>query len=451
MSARPPALFLLALLLALLLAACSAAPSGAPASGGVTQSQADTAARQSEAANKGPVPAPPPVAPAGGAAVKPGAPALPAAAPTTAPAAAPAPTAVAGADRPAGAPLPALEQKIIRTGKIELVVPGIGGAIETITGIVTIAGGYVQQSATKEQTADLVLRVPVDQYDKVFSDLRKLAVQGTKIVESSDAQDVTEQFADTEARITNLKATEAQLLKLLARAEKMEDILVVQRELTSVREQIERLQGQLNVLSRRAAFSTIAVTLRPQEEAKKPAPPPLTAPVANAANIGVRPTFTWGTSTGATAYELQVATEVDTTFANPLLTADKLTVTTYEWPTTHEDLKQGASYRWRVRAVNAAGESDWATARAFTTVPAWTPLRTVGESWAASLSFLQRLIDGLLRFVVFFWWLILLVALGIPLVRRLGWRIGRRPAGPAPTPPPAPPAAPPAGSPPVAS
>jgi hypothetical protein len=441
---------LLVPLLALLLAACGGAPSGAPSSGGSVQSQSDAPARPAEAA-KPAAPAAPPVAPAGGVAVKPGAaPAVPAAAPTTTAAAAATPAANAG--RPAGAPLPALEQKIIRTGKIELVVPAIGGAIENITGIVTVAGGFVQQSATKEQTADLVLRVPVDQYEKVFSELRKLAVAGTRIIESSEAQDVTEQFADTEARITNLKATEAQLLKLLARAEKMEDILVVQRELTTVREQIERLQGQLNVLSRRAAFSTIAVTLRPQEDAKKPTPPPLTAPIAGAANVSVRPTFAWGTSAGATAYELQVTTEVDTTFAAPILTADKLTVTSYEWPATHEDLKQGASYRWRVRAVNAAGESDWAAARGFTTVPAWTPLRTVSESWAASLTFLQRLIDGLLRFLVFFWWLILLVALGIPVARRFGWRFGRRRAtGPVASPPPAPPAAPPAGSPPVAS
>jgi hypothetical protein len=112
-------------------------------------------------------------------------------------------------------------------------------------------------------------------------------------------------------------------------------------------------------------------------------------------------------------------------------------------------LKQGASYRWRVRAINAAGESDWAAARGFTTVPAWTPLRTVSESWAASLTFLQRLIDGLLRFLVFFWWLILLVALGILAVRRFGWRFGRR-AAPAPQST-LPPPAPPAGSPPVAS
>lgn len=427
MRARRSPLALLLLALTVLLAACGGAPAAPPSA---ANNQAD-APRPAEAARSAPA--------AGGvtggaAVVKPGAPA-PAA--TTAPAAAPV---AASTGRVAGAAgqLPALEQKIIRTGKMEMIVAGILTAIDRITVLVTGAGGFVQQMATREATAEMLLRVPVDQYDAIFRELRSMAVQGTRVIESSEAQDVTEQFADTEARITNLKATEAQLLKLLAKAEKMEDILVVQREITSVREQIERLQGQLNVLSRRAAFSTIAVTLRPQEEARPPAAPPLLAPLPGAASIAVRPTFTWGASPNATAYELQVATEIDTTFTTPLLPPERLTATSFEWPAGADDLHQGAAYRWRVRAVNAAGEGDWTGARLFTTVPAWTPLRTVAESWAASLVFLQRFVDGALRVGVFFWWLILLVVLAVVLLRRFGRPLGRRPNRP--TPPPVPPA-----------
>ncbi|MCC6628418.1 MAG: DUF4349 domain-containing protein [Chloroflexi bacterium] len=423
MRARHSPLALLLLALTVLLAACGGAPAAPPSA---ANNQAD-APRPAEAARSAPAAG----GVTGGAAVaKPGAPAP---APTAAPAAA-----TAGRVAGAAGQLPALEQKIIRTGKMEMIVAGIPTAIDRITVLVAGAGGFVQQMATREATAEMLLRVPVDQYDAVFRELRSMAVQGTRVIESSEAQDVTEQFADTEARITNLKATEAQLLKLLAKAEKMEDILVVQREITGVREQIERLQGQLNVLSRRAAFSTIAVTLRPQEEARPPAAPPLMAPLPSAASIAVRPTFTWGASPGATAYELQVATEIDTTFTTPLLPPERLTATSFEWPAGADDLRQGAAYRWRVRAVNAAGEGDWAGARLFTTVPAWTPLRTVTESWAASLVFLQRFVDGALRVVIFFWWLIVLAVLAVVLLRRFGRPLGRRPNPPAP--PPVPPA-----------
>jgi hypothetical protein len=261
---------------------------------------------------------------------------------------------------------------------------------------------------------------------------------------------VTEEFADTEARINNLKATEAQLLKLLERAEEMEDILVVQRELTGVREQIERLQGRLNVLERRSAFSTISVILRPQQEVKKPEPPTLASPAPNAANVGIRPTFAWSISEGAISYDLQVAKETDTTFTDPLLNLVKHKENSYSWQPETDALEQGVSYRWRVRASNSAGDGDWSVVRAFKTLPAWSPFHVISESWAASLLFLQRLADVVLGIGVFFWWLILpLLVLFVLFRRRLSRPFGRtRPAPAAATA--APSSAPPSSTPPPA-
>ena len=42
----------------------------------------------------------------------------------------------------------------------------------------------------------------------------------------------------------------------------------IYREMTGIRSQNEQIQGQLNVLSRRVALSTITVNLRPSEDAK---------------------------------------------------------------------------------------------------------------------------------------------------------------------------------------
>lgn len=430
-TSRPPALLLLSLVLVILLAACgggAARPESSPADQRQTL-EAPVSGSEKRAE---------PGKPAG--AARPGVTAPGAAAPAAKPA-----ESAADANRPAGgagaaqaatpAPsgrvaaaanqVPPLDQRIIRTGRIDMVVADISGALRSITDIIRGAGGYVQQSATRDQgtvaIAEMILRVPVEQYDTVFQGLRDLAVPDKKPTEDSSSQDVTEEFADTQARIKNLKATEEQILRLLAKAEKIEDILVIQRELTGVREQIERLQGRLNVLERRAAFSTITVTLRPREEAKRPNPPALGQPVAGANEISTRPVFTWSISEGASSYTLQVAGEIDTTFASPILTIEKLTATSFEWPESVEELRAGTTYRWRVRASNAAGDGEWATARSFRTVPVWNPVRNASESWAASLKFLQRVIDGLLSIVIFFWWLIPLV-----LLAALGLR-GRRP------------------------
>jgi hypothetical protein len=60
----------------------------------------------------------------------------------------------------------------------------------------------------------------------------------------------------------NLQASEQALLALLAKAQRVEDIIQIQRELTNVRGQIEQAQGRKQALERRADMATITLTIR---------------------------------------------------------------------------------------------------------------------------------------------------------------------------------------------
>ncbi len=102
--------------------------------------------------------------------------------------------------------------------------------------------------------------------------------------ENITGQDVTQEYVDTSSRLKNLQATEEQLLRVMDAAVKVEDVLAVQRELTTVRSEIEVLQGRINYFDEAAAFSSIRVDVRPQ------VPDPVTAqslgwsPVSTAEN-----------------------------------------------------------------------------------------------------------------------------------------------------------------------
>ena len=76
-----------------------------------------------------------------------------------------------------------------------------------------------------------------------------------------NAQDVSEQFIDLEARLTSAQREEESLRALLDRATNVSDILSIERELNRVRGEIERMQGQLNALERRVALSTSNLSL----------------------------------------------------------------------------------------------------------------------------------------------------------------------------------------------
>ena len=81
--------------------------------------------------------------------------------------------------------------------------------------------------------------------------------------ESTNAEDITEQYFDLQARLSNARKLEARLLELLAKqAGKITDVLQVERELSRVREEVERFQGKLRLFDHLVDLSTLTVHLQ---------------------------------------------------------------------------------------------------------------------------------------------------------------------------------------------
>jgi hypothetical protein len=86
----------------------------------------------------------------------------------------------------------------------------------------------------------------------------------------TNSQDVSEEFYDVEARIRNRKREEEQFLKLLAdRTGELDDVLAVEKELSRVREEVERFEARLRVLQDLTAMTTVSLTI---EEVKNYVP-----------------------------------------------------------------------------------------------------------------------------------------------------------------------------------
>jgi len=165
-----------------------------------------------------------------------------------------------------------IDRKIVKTGYITLEVEEIA---ETIGGVAEVAdelGGYVVSShkseGEKQVSGSVRIRVPADKFDEAFNRLRQLAISVP--YESTEARDVTEEYVDLEARLYNLEATEAQYLALLEKAETVEDMLKVQRELSNVRGQIEQIQGRMKYLERTSDMALIEVSLEETRSLAEP-------------------------------------------------------------------------------------------------------------------------------------------------------------------------------------
>ena len=158
------------------------------------------------------------------------------------------------------AQLAAQRRIIIRTVNMTIVVDNIQAAMDEIARLADRSGGWVVSTDRREKhTGRISIRIPAVDLESSIEALRGIA----KDVESeiSTSEDVTDEYYDLQSRLTNQLATEAALIRLLDRAENVEHALAVQRELTTVQENVERIQGRIKLLEETSAYSLVTVNL----------------------------------------------------------------------------------------------------------------------------------------------------------------------------------------------
>ena len=164
------------------------------------------------------------------------------------------------------------DRKIVKTGSITLEVEDIAETMDEVAEMADELKGYVVSSYKHEYergvSARITIRVPFERFDEAFARLRQLAIDVP--YETTTAKDVTEEYVDLEAQLGNLLATEAQYLALLEKAENVEEMLKVQRELSNVREEIERIEGRMKYLEQTSETSLIEVNLEEAEGLAEP-------------------------------------------------------------------------------------------------------------------------------------------------------------------------------------
>jgi len=148
---------------------------------------------------------------------------------------------------------------IVRSGQLDLEVAVLDDALAAADKAVTAAGGYVaasqRQGDDDRASASVTYRIPVARWEETLAALR--AVGAKVLSEQTGRQEVTSQVVDLGARLANLRATEAALQAIMARATKIPDVLEVQSQLTGVRQEIEQLTAQKQSLEEQAAMATL--------------------------------------------------------------------------------------------------------------------------------------------------------------------------------------------------
>ena len=161
----------------------------------------------------------------------------------------------------------ASSRKIITNVNLQMETKTFDSGVDSIAAIVEQFGGYVQSSYVEgkslyyergTRSARFTLRIPADRLGEMLS-----AFSSTFNITSTDqsGNDVTDQYFDIEARLNSLRVQEQQLLKMLEDSKELKYLIEVQKELSSVRYQIETLISSLNRMDSYVSMSTVNIYL----------------------------------------------------------------------------------------------------------------------------------------------------------------------------------------------
>ena len=154
-----------------------------------------------------------------------------------------------------------IEQKIIKTGDIRFETNDLE---ETYSKMITAVKKYnaIIQNDTEGKDygsvfRKIIVRVPSKNFDLFLSDISKgVAYFDNKEISS---QDVTEEYIDIDARLKAKKVLESRYLELLKKANKVTEMLEIEKQLSAIREEIEAKEGQLRYMQSQISMSTITI------------------------------------------------------------------------------------------------------------------------------------------------------------------------------------------------
>jgi len=151
------------------------------------------------------------------------------------------------------------DRMLVWKASLDVKVWNVPAAVANATAVAERHGGYVERkSDSGEASASLTLRIPVKAFKESLAGLEAL---GTVTHRNVEAEDVTEQYVDVEARLKNKAALRDRLKQLLDKATGVKDVLAIETELNRVQADLDSMAARLKALKGRVDYATVRLGL----------------------------------------------------------------------------------------------------------------------------------------------------------------------------------------------
>ena len=155
----------------------------------------------------------------------------------------------------------AVERKLIKEGTLQFETDELEKTHAHIEALLNKYGGYLAEDAQEKGynriMHNLVIRIPASNFDQFVAALSNgITYFDEKRI---GIHDVTENYVDLEARLKTKKELEKRYLQLLEKANNVEDILNIEREIANLRSDIEAMEGRFRVMQNQIAYATLHI------------------------------------------------------------------------------------------------------------------------------------------------------------------------------------------------
>jgi hypothetical protein len=170
-------------------------------------------------------------------------------------------------------PSPLANRKLIRNAAVQIEIVSFDEVVNKITAFASEERGYVATTSSEKQAngklrGEMVVKVVPENLDRFLQKIRSLGELKNQTLET---EDVTKAYFDTDARLKNAQVMEQRLIEMLkAKTGKVSDLLQVEKELGRVREEIEKMQGELKYWDAQVQFATVTISLA-EKDMEEPA------------------------------------------------------------------------------------------------------------------------------------------------------------------------------------
>ncbi|MBR4224427.1 MAG: DUF4349 domain-containing protein [Oscillospiraceae bacterium] len=162
--------------------------------------------------------------------------------------------------------------KMIYTGTVQLETLQYDDTVAAIKADIESMGGFVETSSEQNDNKrwyydkafvvnrvyTVKARIPSENFTG-FVD--KIGKYGQKMYESTNAENISRQYADTEAQIKALESELDRLLEMMNSADTIEEMITVEDRVTNVQSQLNTMRSRLSNMDSDVRYSTVNVTV----------------------------------------------------------------------------------------------------------------------------------------------------------------------------------------------